>query len=86
MAGHSRYTFWDPWLILAQMATLQCAFYVSLGLWIFALDVIVGYPREVEQLFLYQKLLVGTAEGKLLIAAFFFNALTWYALFIPEIR
>ena len=45
MPGSFRYTVWDPWMIVAQMATLQCAYYVTLGIWIFLLDALGGYPR-----------------------------------------
>jgi len=91
--GAFRTTVWDPWRILAQMATLQSAYYVSLGLWIFLLDALGGYSRSLEHLFKYQVrhthvlaesragslqlLLVSQTHGKLLIAAFVFNALTW---------
>ncbi len=77
MPGSFRYTVWDPWMILGQMATLQCAYYVSLGLWVFALDALGGYPRTLEHLFKYHSLLVGQPHGKLIIAAYVFNALTW---------
>ncbi len=77
MPGSFRYTVWDPWMIVAQMCTLQCAFYVSLGLWIFFFDALAGYPRALEHIFKYQALLVGQTHGKLIIAAYIFNALTW---------
>ena len=54
MPGNFRYTVWDPWMIVSQMATLQCAFYVSLGIWIFLLDAVAGYPRSIDQIFKYQ--------------------------------
>jgi protein SYS1 len=54
MAGTFRYTVWDPIMIVCQMATLQCAYYVSLGLWIFFFDVIGGMPRSLEHIFKYE--------------------------------
>ncbi len=54
MAGTFRYTVWDPFMILCQMATLQCAYYVSLGLWIFFFDVIAGIPRSLDHIFKYE--------------------------------
>ena len=50
VGGSFRYTVWDPWMILSQMATLQCYFYAALGSWIFAWDVLTGvYPRSLDQ-------------------------------------
>lgn len=83
--GSFRYTVWDPFMILSQMSTLQCLYYVSLGIWIFIFDVLSGTPRSLDHIFQYQTLLAGHIHGKLLIAAFFFNALTcslglWYVV------
>jgi len=95
--GSFRYTVWDPFMILSQMSTLQCLYYVSLGIWIFIFDVLSGTPRSLDHIFQYQvdfpknlvdmlkndiaifsqTLLAGHIHGKLLIAAFLFNALTW---------
>lgn len=80
MAGTFRYTVWDPFMILCQMATLQCAYYVSLGLWIFFFDVIAGIPRSLDHIFKYEALLTSTHHGKLLVTAFFFNALACSAV------
>ena len=50
VGGSFRYTVWDPWMILSQMATLQCYFYAALGAWVFAWDVLAGeYPRSLDQ-------------------------------------
>ena len=54
MGGTFRYTVWDPWMILSQMATMQSLFYVSLGMWVFAMDFLGGYPRSLDHLFKYQ--------------------------------
>ncbi len=59
MAGTFRYTVWDPFMILCQMVTLQCAFYVSLGLWIFFFDVVAGMPRSLDHIFKYKVLVMG---------------------------
>ena len=75
MAGNFRYTVWDPWMILAQMATLQCWYYVSLGLWLFILEAITGYPRNLDNIFKYSSLFVSLSHGKVVVAAFIFNAL-----------
>jgi len=83
--GNFRYTVWDPAMIISQIVTLQCFFYVSLGLWIFAFDLMLGEPRSLDQIFKYQSLLASTSQGKFLIAAFLCNALTcslslWYVV------
>ena len=55
MAGGSfRYTVWDPFMIIAQIVTLQCIYYVSLGLWIFIFDFLFGTPRSLDHIFKYQ--------------------------------
>ena len=52
--GQFRYTVWDPWMIISQIATLQSIFYVSLGIWICLLDLVAGTPRSLDQVFKYQ--------------------------------
>ncbi len=54
MGGSFRYTVWDPWMILSQMATLQAVFYVFLGAWIFFFDSLSAVPRSLDQIFKYQ--------------------------------
>ena len=53
-SGSFRYTVWDPFMIIAQMATLQSLYYVSLGVWIFIFDTMQGSPRSLDQIFKYQ--------------------------------
>jgi hypothetical protein len=52
--GSFRYTVWDPFMIISQMSTLQCLYYVSLGFWIFFFDVLSSTPRSLDQVFKYQ--------------------------------
>ena len=52
--GSFRYTVWDPFMIVSQMSTLQCLYYVSLGIWIFVFDVLSGTPRSLDHIFQYQ--------------------------------
>ena len=52
--GSFRYTVWDPFMIVSQMSTLQCLYYVSLGLWIFVFDVLSGTPRSLDHIFQYK--------------------------------
>ena len=75
--GQFRYTVWDPWMIVSQILTLQAIYYVSLGLWIAVFSVLSDSPRSLDQIFSYTELNPHRVGGKLLIAAFFFNALNW---------
>lgn len=72
-------------MISAQILTLQAVFYVCLGVWVLGLDLILGSPHSLDQLFSYQELVANHTGGKLLIAAFLGNALTcslglWYVV------
>ena len=117
VGGSFRYTVWDPWMILSQMATLQCYFYAALGAWVFTWDLLAGqYPRSLDQaghfvalfaekflnkfrfktspkerakvplaqkVFKYSSLMLNQPHGKILVAAYLCNALSWsvYMLF-----
>jgi len=85
MAGQFRYTVWDPWMIISQILTLQSVFYVSLGLWIFLFDSMSGSSKSLDQIFKYQELQPTNFSGKLVLAAYVFNALNcsvglWYVV------
>ena len=69
--GSFRYTVWDPFMIVAQMATLQSLYYVSLGLWIFVFDIIQGSPRSLDQIFMYQVSFISFNLGNIYVALFF---------------
>ena len=77
MGNQFRYTVWDPWMIISQILTLQAVFYVSLGLWITVFSILTDSPRSLDQIFSFSELNPNKVGGKLLIAAFFFNALNW---------
>lgn len=49
--GHFRSNLWDPVLIVAQICTMQAAFYFCLGIWIFFLDVIGRFDLSLDQMF-----------------------------------
>jgi len=83
MGNQFRYTVWDPWMIISQILTLQAIYYVSLGLWITVFSFLTDSPRSLDQIFSYTELNPNKVGGKLLIAAFFCNALNcslglWY--------
>ena len=54
MAGQFRSSQWDPALIIAQIVTMQCVFYVGLGLCIALVDFIAGVHRSLDQIFIFQ--------------------------------
>jgi Integral membrane protein S linking to the trans Golgi network len=54
MAGQFRSSQWDPLLIMAQIVTMQCVFYVGLGVCYSLVDFIVGASRSLDQIFLIQ--------------------------------
>ena len=51
MAGHFRSNVWDPVLIISQIFSMQSIFYVTLGFWIYVLDLIGRFDLSLEQLF-----------------------------------
>ncbi|XP_015908231.1 protein SYS1 homolog [Parasteatoda tepidariorum] len=76
MRGHFRYSVWDPLLILCQIVTIQALFYVSLGVWIFLMDVISGHSQSLEQIFLYKAISVKDLHGRCLVGSFLLNSLS----------
>jgi len=54
MAGQFRSSQWDPVLIIAQIITMQCLFYVGLGSCVAVIDFILGSGRSLSHLFVYQ--------------------------------
>jgi hypothetical protein len=45
---------WDPVLIVSQIVALQSVFYLSLGVWLVALNFLVGTSRSLDHIFKYQ--------------------------------
>ncbi|ELU07526.1 hypothetical protein CAPTEDRAFT_92364, partial [Capitella teleta] len=85
MAGQFRSSVWDPILIIAQIVTIQCVFYLSLGFWISIVDFIAGNYCSLEQFFSFEVLQFKDLQGKLLMIAYILNALTsagglWYVV------
>ena len=54
MAGQFRSYVWDPVLIVAQIISMQSAFYIGLGLWVEVVDYICASRRSMDQLFSYE--------------------------------
>ncbi|CAK9211511.1 unnamed protein product [Sphagnum troendelagicum] len=66
---------WDPWLILAQIVCIQCLYYISLGILLYAF-VGTQVPRFTLKYFFDYTLVTATSiVGWSTLAAFFVNAL-----------
>ncbi|XP_076350546.1 sys1 golgi trafficking protein isoform X2 [Tachypleus tridentatus] len=83
MAGHFRYSVWDPLLIITQMITMQCIFYSCLGFCIFLVNVISGDNHSLDQIYLYQEIHVKDIHGRCIIGSFLITSLfcsigLWY--------
>lgn len=51
--GSFRYTQWDPWLISSQIISVQCIMYLTLGLLLSLLGVLIGDARTMDHVFEY---------------------------------
>jgi len=85
MAGQFRSSVWDPMLIGSQIITMQCVFYVCLGLWISLMEVLAGDSASLDYIFNYEEIQFRKQSGRLIIAAFALNSLTcavglWYVV------
>jgi hypothetical protein len=67
---------WDPVLLIAQIITMQCVFYVCLGAWLFLIDSTLGLDRSVHQL-LDHKEVADFYNGRSTMLASSLNCLTW---------
>lgn len=83
--GQFRSSVWDPVLIVSQIVTMQCVFYIGLGFCVCVVDYIAGSHRSIDHLFGYQMLHFRALQGKLLMIASVLNALIgglglWYVI------
>ncbi|KAL3859497.1 hypothetical protein ACJMK2_009716 [Sinanodonta woodiana] len=77
MPGHFRSNVWDPIHIVAQIVSMQCQYYVTLGFWVTVLDFIVGYDVSIDQLFSQaEKGVFSAGPGKVNTIAYALNCLT----------
>lgn len=75
MAGHFRFSIWDPILIITQIITIQSIFYTSLGFWLVISDALSGATKSLDQLFLYDIINMKNIQGRFIIGSFFLNSL-----------
>lgn len=53
LTGSFRYTQWDPWLLIAQIISVQCIMYVSLGVILLILGFLAGNSNNLDHIFEY---------------------------------
>ena len=70
--GYFRSSVWDPVLIIAQIVSMQCIFYVGFGCWIVLVNYIGGLPLAIDQIFNYQ---VTSCKFILLFISFYSDSL-----------
>lgn len=85
MGGQFRSRLWDPVQIVAQILTMQSAFYLCLGLWIFFLDVIGTFDVSLDQMFTQSDLGLYEDSGRTNVIGYALNSLTcafvmWYVV------
>ncbi|CAD7092673.1 unnamed protein product [Hermetia illucens] len=75
--GTFRSTQWDPFLLTAQIIAMQSLLYVSLGIVMCFMEMIVGdgTNHTLNHLFQYHEIHVSDIEGRLVICAFIVNSL-----------
>ncbi|XP_064466752.1 protein SYS1 homolog [Ornithodoros turicata] len=83
MAGHFRYSVWDPLLIVAQILTLQSIFYLGLGFWICFFDTVTGQFLSLDQVFAYEAIHMRDMRGRCVLGSYIINSLLgsvglWY--------
>ncbi|CAH1987347.1 unnamed protein product [Acanthoscelides obtectus] len=75
LTGSFRYTQWDPWLVIAQIVSIQCILYTTLGLILALLCTLVGDTRTLDHIFEYHEIQVRDVGGRIVISSFVFNSL-----------
>jgi hypothetical protein len=68
----------DARFTVLQIATLQLAHYITLGVFLLLTDLIFGVPPTVEQFFSYKAMSIYSRIGMATITAFTLNALAGY--------
>ncbi|KAL5022143.1 hypothetical protein ScPMuIL_001298 [Solemya velum] len=76
MPGQFRSNVWDPLLIIAQIISLQCQFYITLGAWVYILDLIGRFDLSLEQMFTQVDIGFYEDSGRTNLIAFALNSLT----------
>ncbi|XP_022107521.1 protein SYS1 homolog [Acanthaster planci] len=76
MVGSFRSHVWDPVLLISQIVSMQCTFYVCYGFWLVLIDLILDNPRVLDQVFKYECLEFGSSKGRTIVAVYVLNSLT----------
>lgn len=75
MAGRFRSYVWDPVLIISQIITLQCVFYITFGLLITGFLALNGMSPSLKYLFDSQSVHFRTRENQVVMVAHIINSL-----------
>ena len=75
-AGQFRSYTWDPILLISQMIAMQTTFYLTLGIWLQAVDTLVGRHISLQDIFGFKDIDFSVTAGRLYIAAFASNSIT----------
>jgi len=65
--GHE---IWDPWLIVAQIAVMQCTFYLIVGAWLVLFGIVFGTQPSVDHILSSRHLCAQFTEGWAAILAY----------------
>ena len=83
LTGQFRKTTWDPLLIIAQIAAIQCIMYFILGVMIMVIATFLGTTISLDYAFQYKEIHVRDFGGHLVITIFMINSIVgalalWY--------
>jgi len=73
---------WDPKLIISQMLTMQCLFYLFLGMFLWFLDIITENYLTLDQIFLVNAMSFTSVIGLITIASHLLNAIAGSLLLV----
>ncbi|XP_060081286.1 protein SYS1 homolog [Ylistrum balloti] len=76
MTGHFRSNVWDPVLIISQIVSMQCQFYLILGIWNYFMNTFGNFDSSLDKVFTETDLDVLETSGRLNVIAFLLNSLT----------
>jgi len=69
-------TVWDPRLIIYQIFAVQCVYYMLLGFFLFAFDVMIGHTLTTDQIFGYTNMNTHSMRGWAVILSCFATAIS----------
>ncbi|KAM9961946.1 hypothetical protein ACTFIR_004814 [Dictyostelium discoideum] len=70
-----KYNAWDPKLIIGQILSIQCLYYILLAGILYLLDSMFSSSLSLEQMFEYQSINTHSQSGRVVMTAFLINSL-----------